>query len=907
MRRAPSRSLGHLGPLRHLGHLAAVLLCLPAAARADDLDRKLSAYDLEVRQLGTNLPEPGKLADTTGQRRLVDAEVAFALGDYDTAALMLFELANQPGPDQLAALYYLGESLYQKNDRSAARTYFEQLAVAQNAASRYYQPALLRLVEIAIVQRDDSSVDKHIAALDAIPAGSRLPQVPYVRGKYAYSQDKHDDALRFFGEVPKGSTHEYQAVYFTATTLVAKKDLARATDVLTELLSRKPRTTNDRRVIELGQIALGRIYYERDQPSKAIDSYLLVDRRSDLFPDVLYEVAWVYVKAKQFDKALRTLELLSLADPTSQRTPTVRILEGNLRLRKAQQIRQRGIAGTLENGVPSDPSVEYDKAAQVFSETHDWYFPSYQALAHIVDRSVDPAQYLAQIAGRKPAIFQATAPLPEAAVAYLREEPDVRRMVSVETDLAEVSANLVESQAVLARLEGVLAANDKTVLYPALQRRRSRVGQIQDDLNKVRGDLAEQQLRLLSGRTGPGASTTRRILADQYGGLPGAEQVAADRMAQVLHRYDTLEQSAAEVSATLDATQAMSVALGKYAVEATPPLSAAQQSAIAQTLEGAAHEAAAIEKVLAVLAREIELGRDLAGIGDETVGKAREARRQLKAALDAEHRALAAAAASGTRDRRKTQKLSEAGERAARISDAIVQIEAQIDAKIDRGMEQVKLTITAEREQVAAYQAELASEEAEARAIGGTVLGGSFRDVKAKFYDIVIRSDVGSVDVAWAQKEDADDDLKRLTLSRQRDTKQLRDEFKGILIEEGPGKPKPATPGAGPEGGAGGAGGAGAAGAAGSPDKGGAGRVKPGGDNPVKPPTPTVRPDNEQDKAPETPKPGAAPKTDTPAATPKATTPKATTPKTRTPKTRTPKTTTPKTTTPKTTPKAGTP
>ena len=61
------------------------------------------------------------------------------------------------------------------------------------------------------------------------------------------------------------------------------------------------------------------------------------------------------------------------------------------------------------------------------------------------------------------------------------------------------------------------------------------------------------------------------------------------------------------------------------------------------------------------------------------------------------------------------------------------------------------------------------------------MLGASFKDVKAKFYDVIIRTDVGNVDVSWSQKEDADDDVKRLNLSRQRELKQLKDEFKDIL------------------------------------------------------------------------------------------------------------------------------
>ena len=848
--------------------LGALLLCAPAAAGADDVERKLAAYENEARQIGTNLPEPGKVSTATGQRKLVDAEVAFVLGDYDTAALMLYDLSSKPGPDQLTALYYLGESLFQKGDKGAARTYFEQIAGAPGSTSRYYQPSLLRLVEIAIAQRDDSTIDKQVAALDAIPAAARLPEVAYVRGKYSFSQDKFDDAIRAFSEVPKGASHDYQAAYFTATALVAKKDLVRATEVLTELIGRKPRSANDRRVIELGQLALGRLYYERDQPSKSIDSYLMIDRRSDLFPDALYEVAWVYVKGKQYDKALRALELLSLSEPTSQKTPTVRILEGNLRIRKAQLIRQKVITGTVEKDGAADPSVEYDRAAQVFTETHAMYLPSYQALERMVANPGDPAQYLAQIAGRSPTIFQATAPIPEAAAAYLREEPEVQRVVAVETDLAAVESNLAESEAILARLEGVLAAGDRTAVYPALQSRRARIGQIQDDLNKLRGDLADQQARLVPGA---GATETRKSLAQQYGSMPNAEQTRGDRVAQVQQQYDAIEQATADVSAMIDSTQAVAVALRKYALDATPPLAADQQAALAETLDTSAKEAAAIEKELAEVQREIVLGRDLAAVGDEAVAKAREARRQLTAALDTEHRALASAA-SGSRDRGKSQRLSALGERALKVGESLAQTEGQIDALVDRGMQEVKLTIAAERGQVATYKAELAQQAAESHSIGGTVLGASFRDVKAKFYDIVIRTDVGNVDVAWSQKEDADDDLKRLNLSRQRDLKQLRDEFKGILIEEAP-KPAPApapVPSPGPDGGP-----------AGSPDKGGPdARIKPGGDAQPKPQTPTVRPDNEQGKP--APKGGAAggaaaPKAAAPggAPAPKAAAPKA--------------------------------
>jgi tetratricopeptide (TPR) repeat protein len=810
-------------------------------ARAGDVDAQLAAYEREARELALDLPRPNRLSDTAGQRRLVDAEVAYSLGDYDAAALMLFDLAAKPGGDPEAAQFYLAESLFQKGDRGAARSYYEQIAATGNVASKYYQPALERLIEIAIAQSDDTNVGQHIAALDRVSPGLRRPSVPYVRGKLAYAQGKHDEAIAYFQEVPKGSDSELPAAYYLATTYVVKKDFQRAIDIFTDLIGKKPRTANDRRVVELAQLALGRLYYERDQLSKSIDSYLLVDRHSDLFPDALYEIAWVYVKNKQYDKALRALELLSLSDPASTKTPTVRILEGNLRIRKAQMVRGAQILGTVgEQSSADDPQTQYDKAVQIFTETHDMYMPSYAALAQMVDSNADPGQYLAQIAGRSEHVFQSVAPLPEAAIQYLRDEPEVQRAVAVETDLGDISANLAQTEAVIVQLEGVLAARDKSTVYPALASRRLRIAEIQDGLVKIRSDLAEQMLRLV-GSSGELAqvSASRKQLFAAYAAMPNAEHAAAEHLAQDQAQYDTLEQSVGEADGAIGTTQAMAVALRKYASD-TPELPADQRKTVTSALDEAAREAQAIESELSAVRKEIQLGRDLAGTGDPAQPAARAAREQLKAAEDAEHKVLAGKA-SGAKDRGKAQELIAQGDRAARLADQLDETDRLLASLVEQGLQEVRVTLTQTKAALAASRTELADLEAEARSIGGQVLAASEKLVKAKLYDIVIRTDVGNVDVSWSEKEDTDDDLKRLNLSRQRELKQLKDEFKDILDA---GTPKPSEPAKkvqmpGPE----------SSQPSGSPDKGASDqRIPPGGARTSAPASPAVQPDDASKK-----------------------------------------------------------
>ena len=804
---APSAPIAHRAPtaparrgfarsLRR-GLVAAVLLAAPllaGSARADrvgDLSKQLTGYQEEVRGLGTSLPRPGR-PTTEGQgRRLVDAQVAFSMGKHDAAALMLYDLVQKPGEgDAHAALYYLGESLMQKGDRGSSRTYYQQL-VSAGAAGKYYQQALERLLELSIALSDPEGVEEIQAKLLGIAASARRPSVPYVLGKYAFSLGKYDEALSYMREVPKGSAYELQAVYFSGATQIAKKDLTRATEVFEELVNRKPRSTVDRRVIELAQLALGRVYYERDQPSKSIDSYLLVDRKSDLFPDALYEVGWVYVKSKQYDKALGALELLALSDPASSKTATVQILEGNLRIRKAQMLKEKEVAG-IDPG--AEPELEYDKARVLFTNAHAQYAPSYNELDRLLAAKEDATQFLAQITGRASRTFQVNSAMPEVAAAWIREDAEVQRVVSIESDLAQIEGNIREAELTIERLEGLLDAPRRGNVYPPLVERRTRLIEIQEALIAARTELADKQLAL--GLDG-GAATARRVaIGKQLAALPGAELAYAERLAKAQEELTRFDESLFEIEAVLGSTDAMAVALRKFGRDVK--LADEQQANIDRTLGEVGPEVEALRTEMIEVRRELVLARDLAGTGDEVAVQAVALRRQMRQAQDEEQRALAGGGGGGD-----AKKLAALADLASRTAAETERIDAAIDAIVDESLKEVRGLLEQERAELAQYKQAFAEVEQESHQIGGLVLTETFTTVRQRLYDVVIRSDVGVIDVSWSQKEEADSDLKRYNLQRQRELKQLRDEFRDILEEaKGSGAaPAPATqPATTPEG-----------------------------------------------------------------------------------------------------------
>jgi tetratricopeptide (TPR) repeat protein len=813
-----------------------VLLLAPAIAHAnnEDLARKLASYEAEAAQLGQNLPTPN--ASSATPRRLVDAEVAYSLGDYDTAALMLFDIVgtnpNTNGPEGDQAVFYLADSLYAKGDRGAAHGYFTLLA--NNSSGRYYTRALERLVELAIVQNDPANVDAYLA---------KLGSSPYIHGKWMFAQKKYDDAIGFFNQVGAGE-RELQAQYYLGAAAVAKGDLARATEIYTTLVDRKPKSSSDRRVIELAQLALGRVYYEREQPAKSIDAYLLVDRHSDLFPDALYEVSWVYVKSKQYDKALKALELLEKSLPQSTRNATMRLLEGNLRIRKAQLLRTSQINGTINANEKDDPASEYDKADQIFGDTHTQYAPAYDALSRVIANASDPGQLVDQVSGRNAHVFQIVAPIPDAAMQWLREDPAVQRVLSVENDLRDIQVNIDQTEAMLARLEGVVAAGARANAYPQLAARRARLAVIADDIIRIRAELADQQLALVGTPGDLGRlSANRKQAVWNLTGLQATERQAGARIVQDNAAFDRVDDATIEVDGIIGGAQGMAVALRKY-VDENDKVPDDVHARIHDELDAVGKEAVAIEDELAQIRREASVGRDLARVVDDSSVQARQGRAAAKVAEDEEARALAGFAASA-RDSKKAQELARLDDRAARVAEQLAAVDAQIERLIAQGLDQVRTTVASARKDLADYKRELAELSAESRQSGGAILGASFHDVKAKLYDVVIRSDVGTVDVAWSQKEDSDDDLKRLTLSRARELKQLKDEFRDVLEQAVP-APQPKKKAVAPVGDQ--------PKNEGSPDQGGGGnRVSPGDASKKGSTQQTVKPDEQKKQPNKTP------------------------------------------------------
>jgi len=65
----------------------------------------------------------------------------------------------------------------------------------------------------------------------------------------------------------------------------------------------------------------------------------------------------------------------------------------------------------------------------------------------------------------------------------------------------------------------------------------------------------------------------------------------------------------------------------------------------------------------------------------------------------------------------------------------------------------------------------------------GGVTAENFDHIRNRFYDIVLRADVGRIDVTWAEREEHRTRVDSLTRDRSREIQSLDDEFRDIMDE----------------------------------------------------------------------------------------------------------------------------
>jgi tetratricopeptide (TPR) repeat protein len=755
-------------------------------ARADDA---VTSAQNELVYVGRQMAGVQSIVDKarteqqTPEQKLANGELLFRMNDYGRAIVVLSEVleayANTPSyPD---ALWLRGETYYAAHDYLAARRDYRMLVDhgSEPRFQAYFGRALARLVDVALRLNDPPETLAPIfEKFNQVPPAQIDAGLLYAKGKAYFHQGSYNDSTAAFSQVAKGTAYTHQARYFQG--LVALKiaraaggdptrkgptsaNYKQAIEAFRVVTEQPPDSPEHKHVIDLAWMAVGRLFYEMEQYQQASEAYAKVNRDSPEFDTMLYELAWVYVRLGDVQRADRALEVLMVSDPNSQYIGDGTLLRADLLLR----------AGA------------FDRALQLYQSVLAQYDPMRAKVESFLDSTKDVTVYYDKLAQQQLDLLDQNEQLPPLAIRWAREAEDGPLAFAVIDDVNECKTLIRESNVLVDKLTALMGASNRVRAFPELEAGETAALSLLNRVSRARLTIAHQLDRDESGDLGGEIGQVRqqrRALMAAIEGLPVTQEDFGKREQQGRQQWNILSQELTRRSAEVDALKASINGLRRMLSDG-PQMGVARDPAALQRsqaeLDANEHDLKRYHEEIVEIRRQIDMGRAQIGIGDARYQNDAQARDQFRDLLDREVRLASGGSAGGGAQRLAGQAgavLSEATQYESQLVGALRQLEGQV-AQRSGQMEQ---KVETERLNIGKYQVQLDALDNEARDLVGHVAQRNFGLVKDKLRNIVLRADVGVTEQAWEVREEELDRVRSLQTERSRQEQLLDEELKEV-------------------------------------------------------------------------------------------------------------------------------
>ncbi len=748
-------------------------------------------------------PPPSKFreAPPTPAIRLANSDMLLHAKNYDAAIdgfSKVLELSRQgkaSETDYADASFLIGESYFQSKQLLSARRHFREVLdhASRPAYVDYVGRSLSRLVDIALRGDDLDSLDYVFARLDQLPATDKNGSLAYARAKALYAKKDYSAAKSAVNAVPAGSDYTLQAQYLLGVVLmkealvaspnppaaaaapaasgapatapaVAPPDL-RFTQAIEQFrkVTRMPASTDaTRHVVDLSWMAIGRLFHETDNYIEAAEAYSHVDRGSPEFSTMLYELAWVYVRLGDFERAQRALEVLTITDPNNLELADGSLLRADLMLR----------AGEFQNalGLYKDVSGHFD--------------PIRQQLDDFLKSTNDPAVYYDKLTTDD---FAATDDkLPKVVLEWARDAAEDQHVFGMIDDVSRSRALIKHSRKLAAQLDAVLTVSSRVKAFPEIQLQLEQVLSLLNKLSRARGTLAEGMDDVANNDAGGELGkvrSERRALMKRLAWLPVSEADFNRRDESGDSQWSKVSQSLQELTVEADKLNAIVNGLKRVMSEAdkngvTPdPTSRAR---FQLEIEANERDLATYHKKIEEFRNAIEVGKAQIGFGDQRYVDDQDLRQRFRE-LFAREVALAAAGQDSSDAAAYARAIQPILSRADTDDSAL---DAQRQKWEGQALEQgnaLRGKIEQELALVESYAQNLDGLDQQARLLVGEIAMKNFGLVRDRLKSIVLRADTGIVQQAWEVREEQALRVRNLQRERAREEQTLNDELREVL------------------------------------------------------------------------------------------------------------------------------
>lgn len=710
-------------------------------------------------------------------QRFSSAEIQYLLGDHAAASVLFYDLVAskefQASPRYADALFYLADSLYQQKNDLGARLYLRQLLSLRGA---HYKEALARYLEIAGRLNEFAGIDEYINQARGLSGGQLPPELTYVYGKWLFGREDLPVAERVrrsqavfatLADDPSGPFRE-QAAYFIGVGSVRLSDWPKAIEHFTrvsELAASAPKDSRARQVGELAELSLGRVYFETGAYDEAVDHYARIPQLSENFPDALYEVAWAYVRKGELERAKNATEVLLMVAENSVLAPEAKILQGTL-LQKLSR---------------------YEEAIDTYNQVINTYAPVRDEIDALLSVSQDPVKYFDELLARNEKSLDVTKLLPPTALKWASTRREVADAMEITSALDLSRKGIEDSRAIADR---ILQSLEERGLesFPILQEGYTRADAVDTSLTRTEEGLTRVELTLAGARLPPEqrsqlADLQRRAAAlkGRMDTLPTTTEQLIARRDRIQGEIDALDRQAFQLGIEVQSQAAQLVAIRKYLDDTRTQRrdTAEDEKAF---LEKVAFEQRALEGLQAEL--DTLRGRllDERTNADKAIGGEGRIRQEYTTLLEQQQELVGAVRGGLGADAQKVLLRTDVVRAdAMAVRERVTRSKAILRERVARRADRLREQVMTEQRTIDDSTRDVERVTQDTRNLVGRIAFDSFKRVRQSFYDLVLKADVGVVDVSFQRKQDKTSQIQRLAAQKERELKGLDEEFREVL------------------------------------------------------------------------------------------------------------------------------
>lgn len=758
-------------PIVRVGGLSALMvsalgICGASPSHADEIDSvsaeveeiAQNAAALGPRYLRRGVVESGQYAS----ERLIDGENYYRMKDYQRSAIIFMDIIENHSNHAAYgdALFLYSDSLFQARDYLGAREWFKRVIDerANPAVGRYAQRAVERLIEIAIHLDDYEGIEQYFDQL-----GQTLsPEARYIKGKYFYFKGDMEAAATQFSSIQAEPLLELKANYLLGVVRTRQGRYDEAIEIFQKGRQHTGMTPKEQEIVDLMNLAAGRLYFERDFVEHASESYQLISKNSPYFDAALYEAASVLIRSGDAIRAERILEVLTVAVPDSPYIPKAKMMRGHLLLRTGR----------------------YDEAEQVFNEIAGEFGPLEDELEKLVaERSdEDTRAVFAELVQKNMSALDTSAEVPNRIVQWVGEEEDVKQALVLADDLGTAKETVKDTERLIRLLEAVINGPSRLNAIPVLRQAKRKAQQMDNRLGQLRVKL----MRIAYNALGEKSDELRRLqeerkkLSDELRALPTTDDQFERREDQSRMIFDRMRKELARNAVRIDQLRAMIVAIERFIADPryTEGVDSQSIKALEEELGRHSDAVAQMQQDMQQMRGQVDGARYQIGVGDLRDERDEALRTKIRKLAEEERRVLRNIGGD------TGQRLERAFAGIDATEGQLDSFERELDSEADRRVEEMHSIVMSERDRISRYRSELRILSDETQDVVADVAFANFSNVRQRFRELILKADVGIIDVAWLRKEEHVARRDELTDERLQDIKSLDDEFQEVRSEE---------------------------------------------------------------------------------------------------------------------------